>query len=79
MKKPVKNSKSVYIGLRMPRELHERAIERAKRDMRSLGNYIKCLIYRDLDAPVADERPDGYGVDHDARADRTRARSSVSD
>lgn len=43
-----KKPASIYTALRIPPELRKRAKEKAAGDGRSLSNYIKHLIRRDL-------------------------------
>lgn len=50
-----KKSASIYTAFRMPTELREEAKRRADEEGRSLSNYIKFLITRDLGLTAREE------------------------
>jgi predicted HicB family RNase H-like nuclease len=52
-----KTPASVYTALRIPPELRERAKKKAAANGRSLSNYIKFLIRRDLGLSIREEGP----------------------
>lgn len=52
-----KKPKSVYTAFRMPVDLREKAARRAEADGRSLSNYIKNLIKRDLGLSIREDEP----------------------
>jgi predicted HicB family RNase H-like nuclease len=54
-----KKPESVYTALRIPAELREKAERKAEDEGRSLSNYIKFLITRDLGLKVR-ESDSGY-------------------
>jgi predicted HicB family RNase H-like nuclease len=61
-----KKPASVYTALRIPPDLRQQAKGRASEQGRSLSNYIKFLIKRDLGLSVEEESP-AYGSKKKAR------------
>ena len=50
-----KRPTSIYTALRIPPELREKAKRRAQAQGRSLSNYIKFLITRDLERATKEQ------------------------